>query len=124
MLVFKLVPAYREKGETEQRGSPPRTGRGWLVSKESSTGGLLQDEKIPAPAHQTLSLYGGLSWVQSWILSRWSQKPLFSRGYVLGTAPTVGMVGKTYTPRTGWGGEEPLTARVQLMSQAVVRSSQ
>lgn len=38
---------------------------------------------------------------------------LLSQGYVLGTAPTVGMVGRVYIPRTG-GGEEPSTAGIQL----------
>ena len=56
---------------------------------------------------------------------------LLSQGYVLGIAPTVGRVSRTYIPRTGGGvggrlmervsgGKEPLIFPVKLMGQPAV----
>lgn len=39
---------------------------------------------------------------------------LFSQGYVLGTVHSLGMVGREYIPKTREGGEELLTALVQV----------
>lgn len=48
-----------------------------FISKETCIGGLPQDEKVSVPAQLTLrSLHGGLNWVQSCILPRWSQRLL------------------------------------------------
>ena len=42
---------------------------------------------------------------------------LLSQGCILETSPCVGVVGGTYVPRTGEGGEESLIAWVQLQGQ-------
>jgi len=46
----------------------------------------------------------------------------YPQGYVLKTAPSVGMVGTMYIPRMG-GSEEPAIAWFQLTGQPVVMFS-
>ena len=96
-----------------------------LISRETCIGGLPQDKKIPAPAHQTLrGLYVGLGWVQSCILSRQSQQPLTLSRLCPWNSSYCGNSGQNIHFKDRGGEEEPLTAQVQLMGQPVVTSSQ
>ena len=49
---------------------------------------------------------------------------LLSQGCTLETAPSVGIVGETYIPRTEEGIKKPPAAQVQLRDQPAITSSQ
>ena len=117
LLFLKLVLIHGGQGESEERSWSLQLGRWqayWTreltqVTYHKTSRSLHQSTKI-------LLVYLGSAGVVS--------KPHYSlKAVSLKMAPTGGTVGRTYIPRTGGRGEDPLLAQVQLKGHSVVTSS-